>query len=171
MAIASGNYRGFFFGSMPNRYILSQIWRYISEVCILRVSEEMDDDLTAEDKKMLERWLNERGEALEALISHGVSNSDQQNYEDLNGGVGDQADASLVDQLADQALMDVNRHMDELNNVRQAQQRMREGSYGLCIDCGNVINPARLHANPIALRCLICQEKWELEHNVQSPRL
>lgn len=129
------------------------------------------DDLTEEDKKVLEQWLNERSEALEVLISQSTSSSIQQNYIDLNGGVGDQADASLVDQIADQALMDVSRHMDELNDVRQAQQRMREGSYGLCMDCGNSINPARLHANPVALRCMPCQEKWELVQNVQSPRL
>jgi RNA polymerase-binding transcription factor DksA len=129
------------------------------------------DDLTEEDKKVLEQWLNERSEALDVLISQSTSSSIQQNYVDLNGGVGDQADASLVDQIADQALMDVSRHMDELNDVRQAQQRMREGSYGLCMDCGNSINPARLHANPVALRCMPCQEKWELVQNVQSPRL
>ncbi len=129
------------------------------------------DDLTEEDKKVLEQWLDERSEALEVLISQSTSSSIQQNYIDLNGGVGDQADASLVDQIADQALMDVSRHMDELNDVRQAQQRMREGSYGLCMDCGNSINPARLHANPVALRCMPCQEKWELVQNVQSPRL
>jgi len=129
------------------------------------------DALTAEDKKILGKWLNERSEALEALINQGTSNSDQQNYGDLNGGVGDQADASLLDQISDQSLMDVSRHIDELNNVQQAQQRMREGNYGLCVDCGNSINPARLHANPVAQRCMPCQEKWELAQNVQSPRL
>jgi hypothetical protein len=30
-----------------------------------------------------------------------------------------------------------------------------------CLDCGDEIDPARIKANPAAVRCIDCQEKWE----------
>lgn len=49
----------------------------------------------------------------------------------------------------------------ELEAIEQALQRVADGSYGLCVDCGVNIPTARLHANPVALRCVACQETAE----------
>lgn len=48
-----------------------------------------------------------------------------------------------------------------LNAIGQALQRIAEGSYGQCTDCGITILAARLHANPEAARCISCQEVAE----------
>lgn len=40
--------------------------------------------------------------------------------------------------------------------VRQAQQRLAEGHYGLCLCCGEPIEAARLAALPVAEYCLGC---------------
>jgi len=56
------------------------------------------------------------------------------------------------------------RESAELVAIDEALQRIADGSYGLCVDCGAQIATARLHANPTALRCVGCQEKAE-----QSP--
>jgi DnaK suppressor protein len=40
-------------------------------------------------------------------------------------------------------------------------QRITEGSYGECLDCGAPIAEARLRAAPEAARCIACQEKRE----------
>lgn len=53
------------------------------------------------------------------------------------------------------------RETAELNAIDAALQRIADGSYGLCIDCGVQIPTARLHANPAALRCVACQDKQE----------
>jgi DnaK suppressor protein len=54
------------------------------------------------------------------------------------------------------------------NNDRQMLQmvdgalaRVREGSYGECISCGNDIEARRLEAVPWTRYCLVCQEKLE----------
>jgi len=43
-----------------------------------------------------------------------------------------------------------------------ALQRIRDGTYGICADCGKGIPEARLHAKPEATRCIACQTKYEL---------
>lgn len=53
------------------------------------------------------------------------------------------------------------RESAELIAIDDALQRIADGSYGLCTDCGVQIATARLHASPTALRCVGCQEKTE----------
>ena len=49
----------------------------------------------------------------------------------------------------------------EIAAVDAALQRMDEGIYGECVDCGAHIAEARLRAAPEAARCIDCQEKLE----------
>jgi RNA polymerase-binding transcription factor DksA len=53
------------------------------------------------------------------------------------------------------------RELGELRAIEAAKARIDEGSYGICIDCGTGIGYARLRANPSALRCIICQTRYE----------
>lgn len=53
------------------------------------------------------------------------------------------------------------RESAELVAIEAALQRIADGSYGLCLDCGVAIATARLHANPTAMRCVDCQSKQE----------
>ncbi|MDP9927981.1 TraR/DksA family transcriptional regulator [Variovorax paradoxus] len=48
-----------------------------------------------------------------------------------------------------------------LREIEQALQRMAEGSYGICADCGADIPRERLLAQPIAIRCASCQSAAE----------
>ncbi len=52
----------------------------------------------------------------------------------------------------------LNRHLAE---VHRAQEKMDEGSYGICDRCGAPISEARLEAMPEAALCLRCQEAVE----------
>lgn len=53
------------------------------------------------------------------------------------------------------------RDHDELVAVRAALERMADGSYGECTDCGQGVGAARLLAQPHAARCIACQSKAE----------
>lgn len=46
-----------------------------------------------------------------------------------------------------------------LSEVRDALARLDEGSYGICLECEELIHPRRLAALPSAPLCLPCQEK------------
>lgn len=45
----------------------------------------------------------------------------------------------------------------ELQQVQAARRRVADGSYGLCLDCGEPIDPRRLAALPAAAYCAACQ--------------
>lgn len=49
-----------------------------------------------------------------------------------------------------------------LRLVEDALARFDNGTYGLCIDCGEEIDAARLKAIPYTPLCLKCQQKREL---------
>ena len=49
----------------------------------------------------------------------------------------------------------------QLSLVKRALERLKEGSFGECIECGNQIGAKRLEALPWTPYCIDCQEKIE----------
>ncbi len=49
----------------------------------------------------------------------------------------------------------------EIDQIERVLARIDGGEYGICVDCGGPIAEARLRANPLALRCIECEEIWE----------
>jgi DnaK suppressor protein len=49
------------------------------------------------------------------------------------------------------------RIIDQLAEVEHALQKFEDGTYGLCDNCGQPIDPARLEALPQASLCLNCK--------------
>jgi RNA polymerase-binding transcription factor DksA len=47
----------------------------------------------------------------------------------------------------------------ELADIDAARERLAEGTYGICADCGRRIPEGRLLARPTATRCVACAEK------------
>ena len=52
----------------------------------------------------------------------------------------------------------------ELAAIDAALERLAQGLYGQCSDCGVTIPEARLKAYPTALRCVDCQSAAEKTH-------
>ena len=50
-----------------------------------------------------------------------------------------------------------------LERVNEAVRYCDQGTYGYCVDCGEVIASSRLRAVPFAVRCRDCQEALEDE--------
>ncbi len=71
----------------------------------------------------------------------------------------DDGDAAVEDMLATLDSSDAERHMAEVRAIIDAGNRLRHGTFGDCIDCGEEIGFERLEAIPTALRCVICQEE------------
>lgn len=51
--------------------------------------------------------------------------------------------------------------LQELAEIAALRERLANGTYGECIECGEPIPPARLEVNPIARRCAACQAQHE----------
>lgn len=43
-----------------------------------------------------------------------------------------------------------------LNSIRKTREKIKEGTYGKCDNCGSDIAPARLKAVPDATKCITC---------------
>jgi DnaK suppressor protein len=56
------------------------------------------------------------------------------------------------------ALRSVDRDSALLRQVKAALRRIRDDSFGTCLDCEETISPKRLAAVPWATRCIQCQE-------------
>lgn len=87
---------------------------------------------------------------------------EHQQYIDLiDHGPADTADEAIGDALADINLAIIDRHIREIRDIEAARGRIKDGSFGACVDCGNEIGFERLQAYPTAKRCLVCQQRRE----------
>lgn len=62
---------------------------------------------------------------------------------------------------AEQLVVEINNARDDLREIDESLQRMRDGTYGICIDTGQLIEAARLKANPLAIRTVEAQRRFE----------
>jgi RNA polymerase-binding transcription factor len=83
---------------------------------------------------------------------------------------GRQAVAEETLDVADQAVFSYQKEMifsqgteghSQLSRVRLALERLNEGSFGECLQCGQPIGEKRLEALPWTPYCIDCQEKVE----------
>lgn len=113
----------------------------------------------------LVKKLNDDNKALVREVRSGLENpADQHRIDLLNREPGDVGDESVADALADFNVARLDRQIQQMRDIDAAFQRIKDGSYGVCIDCGNDIDFDRLQAYPTAKRCIVCQEKHEREY-------
>ena len=107
-------------------------------------------DLVAIEKELIQRR-NEIEEQLKALATEKITDDQVQDP-------GDQALLSTMETLRN-SLQDT--ELMEYNRIIQALEKLKAGTYGLCIDCGEDISEKRLKSYPNAARCILCQEAFE----------
>jgi DnaK suppressor protein len=77
--------------------------------------------------------------------------------------VKDEAELSVADTLADMNLQRLDQRNRELRALESALERMSEGTYGECEECGDQIDPRRLEVQPISRMCIRCANRIERE--------
>jgi RNA polymerase-binding transcription factor DksA len=120
--------------------------------------------LTAKQLGELKAKLESRNRQLREEIRQELLDSDEEHYIDLAGQVHDLEEESVADLLIDLGLSIIDMHIKELRDVEAALRRMHVGAYGVCIECDDEMELARLKAFPTARRCLPCQENYERNH-------
>jgi DnaK suppressor protein len=78
------------------------------------------------------------------------------------GGIAIERSADPMDEIQyaserDLAIGNVDRESTLLRNVKAALLRVRDGSFGTCVECESEISAKRLAAVPWAPRCIECQ--------------
>jgi RNA polymerase-binding protein DksA len=119
------------------------------------------------------RLLDERYATLLEEVRGELEASQNLQYIELIDRVpADVGDQSVGDALADFNLAIVDRHVQEIRDIEAAKRRIEDGGYGVCTDCNDEIDPARLAAYPTAKRCHACQQQRERTYRHEAtPRL
>ncbi len=87
--------------------------------------------------------------------------------EELPGAIGDNSPfADEVDEIQANGDREIGFATRELlvgrvNRLSAALERLNDGEYGTCVECGEPISPARLHALPEVQTCVRCQDQLE----------
>ena len=80
----------------------------------------------------------------------------------------DQMDEIQYAAERDLAIRNVDRESRLLRQVKAALQRVRDGDFGVCIECESAISPKRLSAVPWASRCIQCQDAADQDTRERS---
>jgi DnaK suppressor protein len=80
-------------------------------------------------------------------------------------------DQTVADELADELLSEAERQSRTLRQVRDALQRIEDGSFGRCVVDGKPIDEKRLEATPWTPYCLTHQQELEERRLSRTPTL
>jgi DnaK suppressor protein len=75
----------------------------------------------------------------------------------------DPSDQATTHEVQEMALKESTLAWQTLQQVRDALQRIEDGTYGKCVDCGRPIQPARLEAVPWTPYCIEDQARHDAQ--------
>jgi RNA polymerase-binding transcription factor DksA len=120
------------------------------------------NELSADDRAHLKAELEARRTALRVEVKAQLAGSGDEGVVGLRNRIQESGEEwGVADGLAELDLAEVRHVLADLTQVDAALARIRDGSYGECVDCGEPIAPARLRAYPTAQRCVACQGAHE----------
>jgi DnaK suppressor protein len=124
--------------------------------------------LSSEQLSQLRQQIEAERSRLRQDIREELTRSDSEQYATLVGQVHDAGEESVADLLSDINAAVLGNSIKALREVEAALERLRQGTYGRCEECGEDIPLARLQAYPPARLCLADQERYEAAHPQES---
>ncbi len=111
-------------------------------------------------KKQMELMKKKLQQKRRALVAAYITNK---NYgrDTEDGGTQDIADKASNAYTKEFLYSLSNSDRQMLQMVDEALARMKKGTYGVCVECGEKMIPKRLEAVPWARHCISCQEREE----------
>ncbi|MEA2497809.1 MAG: hypothetical protein QOH26_214 [Actinomycetota bacterium] len=101
----------------------------------------LEKELASLEQQLREHGVDPQGEGIEVDVDEGFADSAQATTERSEL-------LALIEQLG-----------ATRQEVRAALQRLEDGTYGKCVNCGKEIPAERLEAIPAAALCLECKQK------------
>jgi DnaK suppressor protein len=83
----------------------------------------------------------------------------------------DELDESMRVELRDARVQLAESDSHRAREIEDALERMRQGTYGVCVDCGEYIERERLRILPWAARCVVDQSAFEASRREHPPTL
>jgi DnaK suppressor protein len=82
--------------------------------------------------------------------------------------IGDEGDRADNERTHEVSILISSRDKEKLHAIEEALEKIREGTYGVCEECGDEIGSGRLKAMPLAKLCVTCQSRIERETEHQK---
>lgn len=115
-------------------------------------------------RKILLQKKEEVTRNLEEQMGHQFNDDLQKRIDDVLD-TGDQAMLDMAEELDLSVLEMRNKN---LKAIKDALQRLKEGTYGICEECGNEIPEKRLMVMPFTPFCVDCQQKQEVLEKIEK---
>ncbi len=122
--------------------------------------------MVALTKKKLEFFKKLLDERIEELLS--------QAYETVSGmtshkeNMPDPSDRATLESDRNFTLRIRDRERKLIGKIKEALERIEQGTYGICEECGEEISTERLKARPVTTLCIDCKKRQETEEKVKG---
>ena len=103
----------------------------------------------------IEKLLNQANETVSGMTSH-------------KGNLPDPSDRATLESDRNFTLRIRDRERKLIGKIKEAIERIEQGTYGICEDCGEEISTERLKARPVTTLCIDCKKTQETEEKVKG---
>jgi DnaK suppressor protein len=114
--------------------------------------EDVKKKLEAELNRTVERIRHMGGTATSAQTMNALGDTSQ---------LADEVDVIQINEDREMNFATRSLLVERANRLAEALERLRDGEYGVCQECGEAIAPARLRAMPEVMTCVRCQDRLE----------
>ena len=111
-------------------------------------------------KKKLEAELNRTVERIRHMGGTATSVQTMNELGDTSQ-LADEVDVIQINEDREMSFATRSLLVERANRLAEALERLRDGEYGVCQECGEAIAPARLTAMPEVMTCVRCQDRLE----------
>jgi DnaK suppressor protein len=109
------------------------------------------------DTEFFRRLLNERKQELLDEAGKTVDGMDEdENFPDPTDRASLESNRNFILRIRD-------RERKLIVKIEEALQRLEEGTFGVCEECGEKIGAARLKARPVTTLCIECKSAQEVD--------
>ena len=114
--------------------------------------EDVKKKLEAELNRTVERIRHMGGTATSVQTMNALGDTSQ---------LADEVDVIQINEDREMSFATRSLLVERANRLAEALERLRDGEYGVCQECGEAIAPARLKAMPEVMTCVRCQDRLE----------
>ena len=128
--------------------------------------KESSEENTSMERVQLEYFRSLLQKKLDDLL--GEADKTLEEMTDMNDHFPDPTDRASVESDRSFELRIRDRERKLIKKINKALERIEEGTYGICEDCGEEIGTKRLTARPVTTRCIKCKSKQEKEEKARG---
>ena len=118
-------------------------------------------------KERLEHYREILNGKLEELLNgaekavNGMSDAKEENFPDPGDRASHETDRNFLLRVKD-------RERKLISKVKEAMERIDDGTYGICEQCGEEIGAKRLEVRPVTTSCIECKKEEEEQEKQRS---